>query len=118
LKIEDYTESKALEKIFKFPPPPSFATRQVHDGTVLIPELNVIFFVEIHVPNKGYSADAMPWIWRINLTDFSNPVTEKSTHTPNSQSQTAQTTTTATCIGRKKETTLIWEALSRCTQGI
>jgi gluconolactonase len=29
------------------------------------------------VPKDGYSADAMPWVWRINLTDFSKPVTEK-----------------------------------------
>lgn len=39
----------------------------VHDGTVYSPECNCIFFAELHPPKKGFSADAMPWVWRVNL---------------------------------------------------
>ncbi|KAF6815117.1 gluconolactonase precursor [Colletotrichum plurivorum] len=59
----------AVETIFDFPPGPFFANRIVHDGTVYAPECNCIFFAELHPPKKGFSADAMPWVWRVNLND-------------------------------------------------
>ncbi|KAI5456068.1 hypothetical protein BGZ63DRAFT_475887 [Mariannaea sp. PMI_226] len=76
LGIKDYKSPKQVEKIFEFPPSPSFAKRMVHDGTAFAPECNCIFFAELHPPNLGYSADAMPWVWRINL-NTTKPLTEK-----------------------------------------
>ncbi|KFY80525.1 hypothetical protein V499_00629 [Pseudogymnoascus sp. VKM F-103] len=77
LKIDNYTQPKGLEVIFEFPPKPSFAARQVHDGTVYSPEAKAIFFAQLHVPLLGYSADAMPWLWRIDISNHSSPVTER-----------------------------------------
>ncbi|RDL34697.1 Uncharacterized protein BP5553_07825 [Venustampulla echinocandica] len=77
LGVAGYESPKQLEIIFKFPPKPAFATRQVHDGTVYAPEAKAIFFAELHVPSPGYSADAMPWVWRIDLSNQSNPQTTK-----------------------------------------
>ena len=56
-----------MEQVFQFPPGPSFAKRLVHDGTVYSPECNCIFFAELHPPKEGFSAEAMPWVWRVNL---------------------------------------------------
>lgn len=65
-----------IEKLFTFPPGPSFSSRMVHDGTVYSPECNCIYFAELHPPKPGFSTDAMSWIWRINLNG-TKPVTEK-----------------------------------------
>jgi len=73
---------KELEVIFDFPPKPSFARRQVHDGTAYSPEAKAIFFAELHVPQPGYSADSMPWVWRVDLSDARNPNTTKVYPTP------------------------------------
>ncbi|KAG9196874.1 hypothetical protein G6514_003203 [Epicoccum nigrum] len=72
---KDDTE-KTLDKVFEFPPGPSFSTRIVHDGTVYSPECNCIFFAELHPPKAGYSTDAMPWVWRVDL-NTSKPIVEK-----------------------------------------
>lgn len=66
-----------MERIFDFPPGPSFANRLVHDGTVYSPECNCIFFAELHPPKKGFSTQAMPWVWRVNLNGSTTPVTSK-----------------------------------------
>ncbi|RSM14790.1 hypothetical protein CDV31_005224 [Fusarium ambrosium] len=76
LGVKDYTSRKDIEVIFDFPEGPSFAKRLVHDGTVYSPECNCIFYAELHPPKQGYSADAMPWVWRTNL-NHTRPVTEK-----------------------------------------
>jgi gluconolactonase len=76
LGVSSYSDSKTLESIFTFPAPPSFANRMVHDGTVYSPECNCVFFAELHPPKPGFSADAMPWVWRTNL-NFTPPITEK-----------------------------------------
>ncbi|SCV60335.1 uncharacterized protein FFFS_14904 [Fusarium fujikuroi] len=76
LGIKDHTVEKHVETIFEFPPGPSFAKRMVHDGTVYSPECNCIFMAELHPPKTGYSADAMPWVWRVNLNN-TPPTTEK-----------------------------------------
>ncbi|KAH0436153.1 hypothetical protein CcaCcLH18_04443 [Colletotrichum camelliae] len=76
LKVNDGTDSSVIESIFDFPPGPSFSRRIVHDGTVFSPECNCIFFAELHPPKEGFSADAMPWVWRVNLND-TPPTTEK-----------------------------------------
>lgn len=81
LGVESYNDDKTLERIFEFPPGPSFSNRLVHDGTVYSPECNCIFFVEMHPPKEGFSADAMPWIWRTSLNS-TKPVTEKVYPTP------------------------------------
>ena len=65
-----------VERIFKFPEPPHFTKRMVHDGTVYSPECQCIFFAELHPPKKGFSADAMPWVWRTDLSK-DPPETEK-----------------------------------------
>lgn len=76
--ISSQSESSVpkVERIFEFPPPPSFTKRMVHDGTVYCPECNCIFFAELHPPKPGFSTDAMPWVWRVNLSD-EPPTTEK-----------------------------------------
>lgn len=66
-----------VEKVFEFPPGPSFAQRIVHDGTVYSPECNCIFFAELHPPKPGFSADAMPWVWRVTDLNETTPTTEK-----------------------------------------
>jgi gluconolactonase len=76
LGINSYQDEKTVEKVFEFPPGPSFSTRNVHDGTVYSPECNCIFLAELHPPKPGFSADAMPWIWRVSL-NASTPVVEK-----------------------------------------
>ncbi|SCO36995.1 uncharacterized protein FFNC_05392 [Fusarium fujikuroi] len=80
LGIKDHTVEKHVETIFEFPPGPSFAKRMVHDGTVYSPECNCIFMAELHPPKTGYSADAMPWVWRVNLNN-TPPTTEKAVFT-------------------------------------
>ncbi|KAH7329676.1 hypothetical protein B0I35DRAFT_48481 [Stachybotrys elegans] len=70
------TTGPTVERIFTFPEPPSFARRMVHDGTVYSPECNCIFFAELHPPKAGFSADAMPWVWRVDLSQ-TPPITEK-----------------------------------------
>ncbi|KEZ43380.1 Uncharacterized protein SAPIO_CDS4844 [Scedosporium apiospermum] len=69
LGVGGYEAPKEIEKIFEFPPGPSFAKRLVHDGTVFSPECNCIFLAELHPPMEGFSADAMPWVWRVNLNN-------------------------------------------------
>ncbi|KAJ3548287.1 hypothetical protein NM208_g1100 [Fusarium decemcellulare] len=76
LGVKDHKSVKKVEQIFEFPPGPSFAKRMVHDGTVYSPECNCIFFAELHPPKEGFSTDAMPWVWRVNL-NHTKPVTEK-----------------------------------------
>ncbi|CAJ0538651.1 Ff.00g066590.m01.CDS01 [Fusarium sp. VM40] len=76
LGVKDHTVKKEVETIFEFPPGPSWAKRIVHDGTVHSPECNCIFMAELHPPKTGFSADAMPWIWRVNLHN-TPPTTEK-----------------------------------------
>ncbi|KAI3587225.1 hypothetical protein IWW34DRAFT_875021 [Fusarium oxysporum f. sp. albedinis] len=76
LGVKDHTVKKNVETIFEFPPGPSFAKRMVHDGTVYSPECNCIFMAELHPPKTGFSADAMPWVWRVNLNN-TPPTTEK-----------------------------------------
>ncbi|KAF5009770.1 hypothetical protein FDECE_4043 [Fusarium decemcellulare] len=76
LGVQDHNIAKKVEQIFEFPPGPSFAKRMVHDGTVYSPECNCIFFAELHPPKEGFSTDAMPWVWRVNL-NHTKPVTEK-----------------------------------------
>ncbi|KAE9573165.1 hypothetical protein CGMCC3_g10652 [Colletotrichum fructicola] len=76
LQVNDGPEFAAIESIFDFPPGPSFSRRIVHDGTVFSPECNCIFFAELHPPKEGFSADAMSWVWRVNLND-TPPTTEK-----------------------------------------
>ncbi|KAL0930054.1 gluconolactonase precursor [Colletotrichum truncatum] len=76
LQDEEGIISPSIETIFDFPPGPSFAKRIVHDGTVFSPECNCIFFAELHPPKPGFSADAMPWVWRVNLNE-TPPATEK-----------------------------------------
>ncbi|KAH9243117.1 hypothetical protein K456DRAFT_1767521 [Colletotrichum gloeosporioides 23] len=73
---KDMYQFAAIESIFDFPPGPSFSRRIVHDGTVFSPECNCIFFAELHPPKEGFSADAMPWVWRVSLND-TPPTTEK-----------------------------------------
>lgn len=65
-----------VERIFQFPPPPSFTKRMVHDGTAYSPECNCIFFAELHPPKPGFSTGAMEWIWRVDLNE-DPPKTEK-----------------------------------------
>ncbi|KAF4345539.1 gluconolactonase precursor [Fusarium beomiforme] len=76
LGVKDHTAQKDVETIFEFPPGPSFAKRMVHDGTAYSPECNCIFMAELHPPKAGFSADAMPWVWRVNLNN-TPPTTEK-----------------------------------------
>ncbi|KAH8901229.1 calcium-dependent phosphotriesterase [Thozetella sp. PMI_491] len=76
LGVSSYSKEKHVEEIFQFPPAPSFASRLVHDATVYSPECNCIFFAELHPPMNGFSTDAMPWVWRVNL-NATSPVTEK-----------------------------------------
>ncbi|KAH7261657.1 hypothetical protein BKA59DRAFT_518642 [Fusarium tricinctum] len=76
LGVKDHTVKKNIETIFEFPPGPSLAKRVVHDGTVYSPECNCIFMAELHPPKTGFSADAMPWVWRVNLNN-TPPATEK-----------------------------------------
>ncbi|SCO80713.1 uncharacterized protein FRV6_04926 [Fusarium oxysporum] len=76
LGVKDHIVKKNVETIFEFPPGPSFAKRMVHDGIVYSPECNCIFMAELHPPKTGFSADAMPWVWRVNLNN-TPPTTEK-----------------------------------------
>ncbi|KAF9879303.1 hypothetical protein CkaCkLH20_03536 [Colletotrichum karsti] len=76
LKRDEGAGFTAVETIFDFPPGPSFAQRIVHDGTVFSPECNCIFFAELHPPKPGFSAAAIPWVWRVNLNN-TLPLTEK-----------------------------------------
>ncbi|KAK7710094.1 hypothetical protein SLS63_013060 [Diaporthe eres] len=76
LENDEGNISAAVDKIFQFPPGPSFAQRIVHDGTVYSNECSCIFFAELHPPQKGFSADAMPWVWRVNLNETTS-TTEK-----------------------------------------
>ncbi|KAK0763347.1 hypothetical protein N5P37_004334 [Trichoderma harzianum] len=76
LNVTGYADTKTVEKLFIFPPGPPFADRMVHDGTVYSPECNCIYFAELHPPKPGFSTDAVPWVWRVNLNG-SAPVTEK-----------------------------------------
>lgn len=76
LNVTGYADTKTVEKLFIFPSGPSFADRMVHDGTVYSPECNYIYFADLHPPKTGFSTDAVPWVWRVNLNG-SAPVTEK-----------------------------------------
>jgi sugar lactone lactonase YvrE len=49
----------------------------VHDGTVYSPECDCIYFAELHPPKAGFSADAMPWVWRVSNLNTTTPTTEK-----------------------------------------
>lgn len=76
LAVEGQDAPSPVEQIFQFPPGPSFAKHLVHDGTVYSPECECIFFAELHSPKEGFSADAMPWVWRVSLND-TPPTTEQ-----------------------------------------
>ncbi|KAJ9649899.1 hypothetical protein H2198_010774 [Neophaeococcomyces mojaviensis] len=77
LNVSDHNASKTVEVIFKFPDKPSYAQRQIHDGTVYVPEMNAVFFTDLYSPKPGYGMRAIPFVWRINLSNNSSPNFEK-----------------------------------------
>ncbi|KAL2802938.1 hypothetical protein BJX63DRAFT_440493 [Aspergillus granulosus] len=76
-KAPNHTVPKTVEDIFTFPPPPSYAQRQIHDGTVYVPETNSIFVAELFSPKPGYGMKAIPYVWKIDISNHSAPVTQK-----------------------------------------
>lgn len=66
-------EKKEVEDIFTFPDPPSYAERQIHDGSVYVPEENILFVAELFSPKEGYSMEAIPYIWKMDITDLVSP---------------------------------------------
>lgn len=71
-----YRDNKTVEKIFEFPPGPSYGNRLNHDATVYSPECNCIYFGELHPPKAGFADKTETWIWRTSLNG-SKPQTEK-----------------------------------------
>ncbi|KAL2784100.1 hypothetical protein BJX66DRAFT_330197 [Aspergillus keveii] len=82
LGIANHTVPKTVEAIFTFPPPSSYAQRQIHDGTVDVPETNTLFTAELFSPKPGYGMQAIPYIWKTDLSNPSAPVTEKAYPNP------------------------------------
>ncbi|KAL4949478.1 hypothetical protein BDW69DRAFT_198069 [Aspergillus filifer] len=70
-------DEKHVEEIFVFPAPPSYAQRQVHDGSVYVPEEKALFVAELFSPKPGFSMQAIPYVWKVDLTDPTSPSTYK-----------------------------------------
>ncbi|THC97648.1 hypothetical protein EYZ11_002874 [Aspergillus tanneri] len=49
----DTQDEKHVEKIFHFPPPPPYAQRQIHDGSVYVPEGKALYRSGILLPPTG-----------------------------------------------------------------
>ncbi|KAL3480562.1 hypothetical protein BJX99DRAFT_266465 [Aspergillus californicus] len=77
LGISGPSVEKDVESIFTFPPPPSYAQRQIHDGSVYAPEANALFVAELFSPKPGFGMQAIPYIWKIDITDPASPKTTK-----------------------------------------
>lgn len=77
LNISGPQAAKELETVFTFPPAPSYATRQIHDGTVYVPEVQAAFFAELYSPKEGFSMLAIPFVWKVDLSDPAHPKTTK-----------------------------------------
>ncbi|KAL4881366.1 hypothetical protein BJY04DRAFT_218188 [Aspergillus karnatakaensis] len=77
LKISSHLDEKRVEEIFTFPPPPAYAQRQIHDGTVYVPEINSLFTAELFSPKPGHGMQAIPYIWKTDISDSTNPITSK-----------------------------------------
>lgn len=77
LGIANHTEEKIVEEVFTFPAPPSYAQRQIHDGSVYVPETDTIFVAELFSPKPGYSMQAIPYVWKIDISNHSSPVVQK-----------------------------------------
>ncbi|KAL4894300.1 hypothetical protein BDV59DRAFT_207308 [Aspergillus ambiguus] len=77
LGISGPFEQKQVEEIFAFPDPPPYAQRQIHDGSVYVPEENAIFVAELFSPKEGFSMNAIPYVWKVDLTDRASPSTIK-----------------------------------------
>lgn len=77
LGVSGYTSSKELEVIFEFPKRPSYAQRQVHDATVYVPSVKAVFFAELHSPKPDFGMTAIPFVWRIDVSNTSTPEFEK-----------------------------------------
>ncbi|KAE8312256.1 hypothetical protein BDV41DRAFT_577879 [Aspergillus transmontanensis] len=77
LGISGPFEEKQVEEIFTFPDPPPYAQRQIHDGSVYVPEENALFVAELFSPKEGHSMSAIPYVWRVDTTDPASPNTTK-----------------------------------------
>ncbi|KAJ6077056.1 hypothetical protein N7499_009037 [Penicillium canescens] len=77
LGISGPHEEKQVEKIFTFPDPPSYAQRQIHDGSVYVPEENALFVAQLFSPKPGYSMKAIPYVWKVDISDGGSPKTTK-----------------------------------------
>ncbi|KAL4915058.1 hypothetical protein BDW62DRAFT_219705 [Aspergillus aurantiobrunneus] len=82
LGIANHTVQKIVEEIFTFPTPPSYAQRQIHDGSVYVPETDTIFVAELFSPKPGYSMQAIPYVWKIDISNHSSPVVQKAYPNP------------------------------------
>ena len=82
LGIANHTEQKIVEEIFTFPAPPSYAQRQIHDGSVYVPETDTIFVAELFSPKPGHSMRAIPYVWKIDISNHSSPVVQKAYPNP------------------------------------
>ncbi|CAG8003253.1 unnamed protein product [Penicillium salamii] len=77
LGISGPFEEKQVEEVFTFPDPPAYAQRQIHDGSVYVPEENALFVAELFSPKEGYSMQAIPYVWKVDITDRASPNTSK-----------------------------------------
>ncbi|KAJ5687510.1 hypothetical protein N7536_010129 [Penicillium majusculum] len=77
LGISGPFEEKQVEEIFTFPDPPPYAQRQIHDGSVFVPEENALFVAELFSPKEGYSMQAIPYVWKVDITDRASPNASK-----------------------------------------
>jgi len=77
LGISGPLDTKKVETVFTFPLPPSYANRQIHDGTVYVPETQSVFAAEPYSPKEGFSMQAIPFIWKLDLSDPAHPNTTK-----------------------------------------
>ena len=77
LNVSDHKANKTVEVIFTFPRKPDYANRQIHVGTVYAPNVNAVFFCELYSPKPGYGMEAIPFVWRIDLSNDSSPTVER-----------------------------------------
>lgn len=77
LGVTGFNDEKYVETVFTFPPPPSYTQRQIHDGTVYVPEADVIYFAELYSPKPGYSMQAIPFVWQVQGPRSAHPNTTK-----------------------------------------
>ncbi|KPI37663.1 Gluconolactonase [Cyphellophora attinorum] len=82
LGVNSYEDIKEIETIFTFPPPPSYAQRQIHDGTVYIPETDTIFFAELYSPKPGAYMHAIPFVWQISNASTTSATASKAYPSP------------------------------------